>query len=140
MHSDFGTPLKKFLAEICQANESLTKELESIAGNPDHALARVSDISDIAGRVTSRAHFGHLFSLVNEGYLKDKNDSKIIEDLEAPLKKLQESARILAELAKPFQSSGFPIEHVSLNYWTVNKLSGASIRLVPVEKDVNEQF
>lgn len=139
-HSELGEPLLAFFLEMRTQNEKLLAELRSIAGNPDHALARVSDVADIASRISTRAHFGHIFPLFLEGYLKEKNDSKIIEEFSGPIKEMRTIAEELAQISKPFQSSGFPIEHVSLNYWTVNKLSGASANTASSGKSVDAKF
>lgn len=87
----------------------------------EHDLSRISDIWNEIQKLNWRNYLWKFYILFECWYLKHKNDVNIISDLKEKLNEIKELIKILLEFTKPSQSFGFPIEHVSLNYYTRNK-------------------
>ncbi|MDD4530914.1 MAG: hypothetical protein PHO80_05200, partial [Candidatus Gracilibacteria bacterium] len=112
--------VKKYFLEWFKNNQDINLQLEKFRFI-ENDLSRVSDIGFEIQKLNGRHYLGKPYILFEGGYLTHKNDPEIIGELKDKLSQIKILINSLLELTKPSQSFGFPIEHISLNYYTRNK-------------------
>lgn len=112
--------LKLYFDKWLEDNRQLNWELNNFK-YIENDLSRISDIWFEIQRMNSRDYLWKMYILFEWKYITHKNDDQLIYNLLSLLVDLKNNIKLLLELTKPYHSMGFPIEHVSLNYYTRNK-------------------
>lgn len=113
--------VKNFFEEFIKNSEENLKELKWYIDMWLENKSRKSDILFLIQKINSREHLWKLYILFEKNYIQHKNDSSIIDKLKKSILELKEIIQKLFIELKSSQSFWLPVEHISLNYYSVNK-------------------
>ncbi len=113
--------IKNFFENFFTESEKNLEELEKYVNEWLENKSRKSDMLFLIQKINTRDHLWKLYTMFEKNYIQHKNDSSIIEKLKTFILKLRDAKEKLLIELKTAQSFWIPVEHISLNYYSVNK-------------------
>ncbi len=113
--------IKIFFENFFKEIDVNLKELKYFVTTWLENKSRTSDILFLVQKINSREHLWKLYTMFEKNYIQHKNDSSVIERLKISILNLKENIEKLLIELRTSQSFWIPIEHVSLNYNSINK-------------------
>lgn len=112
---------QKVLKDFFEKSEQLYKELDEIISSPDNASKRKSDLRFVLQKISWNEVFKKIIKLFSLWFVDHKNDVEIVWKISEELWEFSEKIQNAIELLKVNDSFWFPVEYLSLNYYTINK-------------------
>lgn len=113
--------LKEFFENFFEdANENY-KNFSNLVETQEYKQERNSDIRFILQKINSKDHLFKIYQLFRWWYIEHKNDNLDILKLGEQLSEFKKVSEFYIENARIDESFGFPIEYMSLNYYTRRK-------------------
>ena len=112
---------QKVLKDFFEKSEQLYKELDEIISSPDNASKRKSDLRFVLQKISWNEVFKKIIKLFSLWFVDHKNDVEIVWKISEELWEFSEKIQNAIELLRVNDSFWFPVEYLSLNYYTINK-------------------
>lgn len=113
--------LQKVLKDFFEKSEQLYKELDEIISSPDNELKRKSDLRFVLQKINWDNTFKKIIKLFSLWFVDHKNDVEIVEKIKKSLMEFDGTVNHYIAFLRKNESFGVPIDHLSLNYYTINK-------------------
>ena len=113
--------LQKVLKDFFEKSEQLYKELDEIISSPDNASKRKSDLRFVLQKISWNEVFKKIIKLFSLWFVDHKNDVEIVWKISEELWEFSDNIKNSIEFLKVNDSFWFPVEYLSLNYYTINK-------------------
>lgn len=113
--------LQKVLKDFFEESEQLYKELDEIVSSPDNELKRKSDLRFVLQKINWDNTFKKIIKLFSLWFVDHKNDVEIVEKIKKSLMEFDGTVNHYISFLGKNESFGVSIDHLSLNYYTINK-------------------